>query len=371
MTQQFTPGSALNQQPLTLQIIDVGRDPALKSALLSGRLTNLTAPFMYHDPAKQLALILMPMGIGLTDLEQQRIIGQLTQAAMRGLPEDAPRAYLLQPRIFFSMQSLIEAILEADGISPETLREQQARADLLRDLLRTADREVLLEKIRRNDAQIDELFFELLSATIENTLAAGNERVAQALAGLQSLLLEETTYGRKVKARVDALEAFRKSPTRETLLEQLIQAPDSQTRETLIALGRPLLDYLFFQQLTTRVDNAKDDAERERLIALRKEIQEIRDKLDAASRALLEAKAALIEQIATSPNPVQTAREHAEEIDEALLSLLEGNLKPRSSATTRGTARAQRSLRGCDAGDRRAPAARAANDQHAACGELP
>ncbi len=327
MTQQFTPGSALNQQPLTLQIIDVGRDPALKSALLSGRLTNLTAPFMYHDPAKQLALILMPMGIGLTDLEQQRIIGQLTQAAMRGLPEDAPRAYLLQPRIFFSMQSLIEAILEADGISPETLREQQARADLLRDLLRTADREVLLEKIRRNDAQIDELFFELLSATIENTLAAGNERVAQALAGLQSLLLEETTYGRKVKARVDALEAFRKSPTRETLLEQLIQAPDSQTRETLIALGRPLLDYLFFQQLTTRVDNAKDDAERERLIALRKEIQEIRDKLDAASRALLEAKAALIEQIATSPNPVQTAREHAEEIDEALLSLLEGNLQ--------------------------------------------
>jgi hypothetical protein len=134
MPQLITPNTlraAGREQPL-IQVIDVGREPALKAALLSGRLTNLAAPFIYHDPAKQLALVLMPMELNLNDLEQQRVIGQLTQVVMRGLPEDAPRAYLLQPKVFFSLQSLIEAILEADGVTPEMLRAQRARGSLAR-----------------------------------------------------------------------------------------------------------------------------------------------------------------------------------------------------------------------------------------------
>ncbi len=333
MPQLITPGDLragavrASAQPLQAQIIDVGREPALKAALLSGQLTNLTAPFLYHDPAKQLALVLMPMEMGLNELEQQRIIGQLTQSVMRTLPSDAPRAYLLQPRIFFSFQSLVEAILEKDGITPEMLRAQQEKADLIRSLAQSPDEATARARARENDDKVDAILFDILAASIEASVGAGREQSAKALLALQKILLEETTYGKRVSARLKAVEALQKSPNRETLLEQLIAAPDAETRELLVTTGRQLLDYAFFQMLSSRIDAAEDTAERERLIALRKEVQDIRDKVDATSRAFLEAKARLIEQIALSEDPLQTAREHAAEIDDAFLSVLQMNLE--------------------------------------------
>jgi hypothetical protein len=326
MPQLITPDSvrtAGRGQP-PMQVIDVGRDPTLKSALLSGRLANLAAPFIYHDPSKQLALILMPMELNLRDMEQQRIIGQLTQIVMRGLPEDAPRAYLLQPRVFFSLQSLIEAILEQDGVTPEMLRQQQERVDLLRELVRLTDEAELRARARENDAKIDAVFFDILAASIEANLASGREQAAQQLGRLQEILVEETAYGKSLGARAALLDAFRKSPTRETLLEQLVAAPDAESREMLIALGRRLLDYAFFQQLTMRIE-AADESGKQKLIALRKEIQETRDKLDEASRAYMEERANLIQEIASSDKPMEVARQHDAEIDDAFFALLQAN----------------------------------------------
>lgn len=326
MPQLITPdnmrGAGRGQQPI--QVVDVGRDPALKSALLSGRLTNLAAPFIYHDPTKQLAYVLMPMELNMRDTDQQRIIGQLTQAVMRGLPEDAPRAYLLQPRMFFTLQSLVEAILEKDGITPEMLRQQQDKVDLLRDLARASDEASLRAKVRESDAKIDASFFDILNASIEANIASGREQAAQQLGGLQQVLIEETTYGKTVGARMALLEAFQKSPTRETLLEQLVNAPDVESREMLVALGRQLLDYAFFQQLTSRID-AADAETKENLIALRKEIQESRDKVDAASRAYMEEKVGVIQAIASSKNPLETAHEREADIDDTFFAVLQAN----------------------------------------------
>jgi hypothetical protein len=327
MPQLITPDNLRaggRQQPPPIQVVDVGRDPGLKSALLSGRLTNLAAPFIYHDPSKQLAYVLMPMELNLRETDQQRVIGQLTQAVMRGLPEDAPRGYLLQPKLFFTLQSLIEAVLEQDGITPDVLRAQQEKVDLLRELARSTDEAALRAKARENDAKIDAAFFDILSASIEANLNAGREQAANQLAGLQKALIEETTYGKKVGTRVALLEAFQKSPTREVLLEQLIAAPDQESREMLIALGRQLLDYAFFQQLTQKIEAATGD-EKDRLIALRKEIQETRDKVDEASRAYMQEKVALIQTIASSKDPLQTARDRDAEIDDVFFSVLQAN----------------------------------------------
>jgi len=329
MPQLITPNTlraAGREQPL-IQVIDVGREPALKAALLSGRLTNLAAPFIYHDPAKQLALVLMPMELNLNDLEQQRVIGQLTQVVMRSLPEDAPRAYLLQPKVFFSLQSLLEAILEADGVTPEMLRAQQERVDLLRDLVRLlSDEATLRARARENDAKIDATFFDILTASLEANLASGRAQAAQQLSQLNKILLEETTYGRALAKRAAAIEALRKSPSRETLLDQLIAVEDIETRQTLITLGRQLLDYAFFQLLTSRIE-AADEAGKQQLIALRKEIQETRDKIDAASRAFIESKAKLIEEIASSSSPIESARKHIDELDDAFFSVLQLNIQ--------------------------------------------
>lgn len=326
MPQLVTPGGASRQQPVTAQVIDVGRDPALKSALLSGRLQNLTAPFMYHDPSKQIAFILMPMELGMRDMDQQRVIGQLTQSVMRSLPEDAPRGYLLQPKMFFSFQSLVEAILEKDGITPEMLREQQERADLIRNWMRSTDEETLRASVRENDAKVDANLFDLLGASIEANVEAGREQAAQQLAGLQNVLVQETAYGKTIGARMAAVQALRDSPTREVLIEQLVNAPDPETREALVAMGRQLIDYLFFQMLTGRIDAAGAD-DKQRLMDLRKEVQDIRDKLDEASRAFMEQKSQLISTILSSKNPEQTAREHEDEVDEVFVSLLQANMQ--------------------------------------------
>ncbi len=326
MPQLVTPASASRQQPVTAQVIDVGRDPALKQALLSGRLQNLTAPFIYHDSAKQIAYILMPMELGMRDMDQQRVIGQLTQTVMRGLPENAPRGYLLQPKIYFSFQSLIEAILQADGITPEMLKEQQARADLIRNWMRLTDEATLRNAVHDHDAEVDANLFELLNASIDANLEAGREQAAQALAGLQQVLIDETTYGKKLGVRMAAVEALRKNPTREELINQLVAATDPETREGLVAMGRQLIDYLFFQMLTQRVDAATGD-EKQKLVVLRKEVQDTRDKLDEASRAYMEQKATLINTILTSEKPEETARQHEEEIDEVFVSLLQANMQ--------------------------------------------
>lgn len=332
MPQLITPNSRGNMgggrpQPMSAQVLDVGKRPEIKNALLSGRMTNLTAPFMYHDPAKELAFILMPLELNLRETDQQRIIGQMTQSVMRDLPETAPRGYLLQPKMFFTFQSLVEAILEKDGITPEMLRAQQARADLIRDLMRAIEPESRRKILRDNDAIADVSFFELLGASIEANLDSGRKAAAQGLADLQKLAIEETTYGKRVGVRIEAMQVFQKAPTRETLLEQLSLATDVETRETLIAMGRQLVDYAFFQQLTARLDAASDPVEKQRLVDLRKDVQDIRDRLDASQRAFLETKAALVNDILGAEDPLEHARAHEREIDDAFFSLLQANMQ--------------------------------------------
>ncbi len=327
--------------PAPTQIIDVGRDPALKTALLQGRIQNLAAPFMYHDPAKQFCFVLMPLEMNLGQVEQQRIIGQMTQAIMRGLPEAAPRAYLLAPKMFFTFQTMVEAILQGDGITPEMLKEQQGKVDIMRELLRMTDDGLRRKSARDNDTKIDSQFFELLGATMDANMSAGREAVAEQLGLLQKLLIEETTYGKVVGKRLSLLEAFQKTPTREVLLEQLVAADDVQSREILITVGRQLLDYAFFQSLTQRVDAAATAEEKDKLIALRKEVQDVRDKIDSASRAYMQEKAQLIQTIASSKDPLQTARENADQIDDAFLQVLQMNLQ---SASQRGEENAMKAL---------------------------
>ena len=112
MPQLITPdGMRAQSKPQGVQVVDVGRNPEMKQMMLAGRLP-LVAPFIYHDPSKEIAYVLMPMELNLRDTDQQRVIGQFTQAIMRNLPENAPRGYLLQPKTFFTFQSLVEAILE-------------------------------------------------------------------------------------------------------------------------------------------------------------------------------------------------------------------------------------------------------------------
>src|SRR5512145_176775 len=135
--------------PLRVQLVtfvDVGLQPELKNYLLAGQLNRvdcsscgtpamISAPLIYHDPAKQLLLIHFPQQLNAGPEEQERFIGEATSLIMRSLPQDAPRGYLLAPRRFLTISSLVEAVLEGDGISREMIEAQRTWMELISKLM--------------------------------------------------------------------------------------------------------------------------------------------------------------------------------------------------------------------------------------------
>lgn len=333
------------------QILDVRDDPGGKIRVLNG-LVNVAAcphcgmgvalnlPFLYHDPDNELALVYMPMEAGRSDLERQQAIGKLTSAVMDSLPPEERKAYLLQPQIFFTLENLANKILEADGVTPEMIEQQKARVELLQRMLDATSDESLEAMIKENDASIDAGFFRLLGLNLEMAQAAGRAADVQLILALQSKLLELSSEGQVVSARGEMLRALRTQPTREKLLDLLIQAPDEPTRGLLVTFGRPLLDYPFFQALTARIESAPDEAGQERLKALRKEILDVRDRLEEATRALYEARAGLLRDLLLSDDPETLARRRFPELDEAFLNALAANLEKARASGDGQTVRA-------------------------------
>ena len=334
------------RQPITIrvrQIVDVGEEPQLKPELLAGRLNAFTCPlcgnsgalatpFLYHDAAKELALLFVPMEINLKEEDRQRMIGKLTNAVMNSLPPEQRKAYLLQPQQFFNLKTLVETILQADGISPEMLKAEQDKIDMLQRMLETPEDAALDAMIKANDAQIDLTFFQILNSALAAASADRQRAEFDRLLHVRDRMLELTIVGQQLRKQQDVLEAFTSNPTRETLLEQLEKAEDAQVREALLAMGRPLLDYPFFQALTGKIEAANKDghkAEAERLTALRKDILAMRDKIDAQAQAALESKVALLRDLLVTPEKdlEKTLRDRLSEIDDLFFEVLGQNLQ--------------------------------------------
>ena len=334
------------------QILDVRADPGAKMRVLNGLVNlavcpqcgvrgTLSLPFLYHDPDKELALVYMPMEAGRDNLDRQQAIGKLTSAAMESLPAEERKGYLFQPQVFLTMENMVNKILEEDGVTPEMIEEQKAKAELLQRMLDATSDEVLEAMIKENDAAIDAGFLRLLNMNLEVAQATGQAAGLPRLLAVRNKLIELSSEGRAAKVRSDTLEALRTEPTRDKLLELLIEAPDEPTRELLIVFGRPLLDYSFFQNFTSRIESAAGDDERERLTALRKGVLDIRDRLDQETRALYEERSALLRDLLLSDDPEALARRRSQELDQAFLNVLAANLEEARAA---GNAEAVASL---------------------------
>ena len=329
-------------------IVDVGREPRLKSLLLQGRLNvgvcphcgtqgALSVPMVYHDPDKELLYCMIPQELNIPENQRQRLIGQLSNSILSSLPADRRKGYLLQPRPFLSVQSLIEAVLEADGITGEMLDQQRAKMQAINEMVQTVDDSLgLAALIGQHEERIDYEFFGLLSANIHNAEQKRDNTTAEKLTRLREMLLERTPAGQEVAEQEQALEESLKgideNLTREDLLERITRIDSEHTEQilgVLIALARPLVDYQFFQLLTQRIDKTEQDGDVEaakRLNALRREILELTQQLDAESRERMLAKAQLLTEILQSQDRHATIRMHLQEIDSTFLSILEANI---------------------------------------------
>lgn len=336
-------------------IIDVSKDPEAKSEVLRGKINIATCPqcgnagmlnipFVYHDPGKELLLCFLPPELDLRGDDQHKLIGDLTNRIISSLPSEERKGYLLQPKIFLSLRSLMEEIVQADGITKEMLEAQKVKLDLLDRFLDATSDEVLRVLVQQNDDQLDYEFFHLLTALIEVAKAEGEEDRAKRLLGLRKKLLEFSSLGKASRVEREVAEALEEGMTREEFLEKVIGCESDAELTAVIALGRRMLDYQFFRSLTSRIEAHEGEGnaeEAQRLKGLRSRILEIRDRLDAETRAILQEKADLLMKIFESEDEdlEEAVREHLEDIDDAFFAVLSANIEQAEATEEKDAAR--------------------------------
>ncbi|MGD9093124.1 MAG: CpXC domain-containing protein, partial [Anaerolineales bacterium] len=321
------------------QLFDASSDPSAKQKLLSGAYNlvqcphcgfagSYPTPIVYHDAAKELLLTFFPPEVGVSRDEQERIIGGLINQAVDRLPQEERKAYLLRPEGFLTLQSLVERILEADGITKEMIDAQQQRIKLIERFL-SASQDSIEEIAKQEDELIDADFFVLLSRLGEASLVSGDENSAKAINDLQLALLPITTYGQELQEQTEEIQAtlaelqkLGPEMTRDQLLELVVNAPNENRVKTLVTLARPGMDYEFFRLLSERIDRARGDG-RTRLIALREQLLELTSEIDKQIEARTARAQQLLNSLMETDDPAQTLAQNPQVVDEFFVQELE------------------------------------------------
>ena len=296
------------------QLFDVTNDPGAKQRLLGG-VSNmahcpycgyegrLATPIVYHDADKELLLTFFPPELGMPINEQERLIGPMITQITNRLPAEKRKAYLLKPVANLTFESMMETILGKDGITPEMIKAQQERLNLIDRLLQATSPDVRTEIIKQNTKLFDEQFFALFSRLLQAGMQSGQEQLGKQMADLQKQLMTETEYGRQLQESVGELEAAAKSLqdagknlTREKLLEMMIQAPSDARLKAYVSLARNGMDYTFFQSLTEMIDKKSGD-EKKKLEGLREKLLDFVNEIDKQMEARYKQAQEFIEKL--------------------------------------------------------------------------
>lgn len=326
------------------QILDAQIDPTSKERLLSGRVNLITCPhcgyrgmvgtpLMYHDARKQLAVVYMPMELNIAQEQRERIIGDMTNALMRALPEDAPKGYLLRPKSALTLQGLIDQVLEADGITPEMLDRERQKIDLIKQLAE-AEKEARDQLLADNADLLDIGLIELLTAAAQAATQAGDNRQSLRLLNIREHLLETTEAGQQIKAQQEALveasqelQALGQDLTRKKFVDLLFNAAENPDKvDALGTLGRAILDYSTFQVITERINQTTDPEWRKLYENVRDRMLEINAAYEQQARALMERAASTLRMLIQAPDIPQAIQANLDRIDDMFLQVLQVNL---------------------------------------------
>jgi hypothetical protein len=335
------------RQPVLVEVqqsFDMTQDPLAKQKLLSnaanvmhcpscGYQGMLAVPIVYHDPDKELLLTFFPPDLRTPVNEQERQIGPLIKRILDNLPQEKRKAYLLQPKSMLTYQTLIETILEADGITKEMLEAQQKRIMLLERLL-TTPKENRLALVQQEEALFDMHFFSILSRILQSTMSQGDQNSQKELLDLQNLLFENTKVGKEIFAQakesesvIKALqEAGKEGLTREKLLDVILAHTSDIQLSTLVSMARSGMDYEFFKILSGKIDASSDEKEKKALTELREKLLQLTEQIDQRVKDELEKTRALLEKIVNSANIESALEENIESINEFFLQVLESEI---------------------------------------------
>ncbi len=335
------------RQPVTVeiqQVFDLGKDPLAKQKILSntsnffqcpscGYQGMLAVPIIYHDPDKELLLTFFPPDLNTPINEQEKQIGPLINRIMNELPQEKRKAYLLQPQKMFTFQTMIEKILEADGITKEMIADQQKRIELLDKLIKTPkeDRLVIFEQ---EQEIIDINFFSILSRIIESAAAQGDDNSQKPLLDLQQDLFENTPVGQELftqaketNSAIKSLqEASKDGLTREKLLEILENAPSEAQLSTVASLARSGLDYGFFQLLSEKIDSTQEKDKKQGLTQLREKLLQITQEIDRQSQEQMNEAKQLLEKIVSVEKIEEELEKNLHVINDFFIQVLQTEL---------------------------------------------
>jgi len=326
------------------QVFDMGKDPLAKQKILSntsnflhcpscGYQGMLAIPIIYHDPDKELLFTFFPPDLNTTVNEQEKQIGPLINRILNDLPQEKRKAYLLQPQSMLTFQTMIEKILEADGITKEMLDDQQKRINLLDKLIKTP-KEDRLAIFEQEKGIIDINFFSILSRIVESAMEQGDEKSQKPLLDLQKQLFENTQVGQdlfiQVKETETAIqslqEASKNGLTREKLLEILESTPSETQLSTTASLARSGLDYGFFQLLTEKIDSTQEENEKQKLTQLREKLLQITEEIDKQLQKQIANAKQLLEKILSAEKIEEELEKNFNSVNDFFIQVLQTEL---------------------------------------------
>ncbi len=329
------------------QLFDVTQDPQAKQRLLGG-VSNmarcphcgfqgrLATPIVYHDNDKELLLTFFPPELNVPLNEQEKIIGPLIKKITDSLPAEKRKGYLLSPSPNLTYESMIKVILGKDGVTPEMLKAQQDRVQVVERLIQASSADVRSEIIKQNSALFDEQFFALFSRLAQGAMQSGQDTIGKQLADVQRQLLDETEFGRGLRESVGELETAQKSLqeagqslTREKLLDFVLESPNDARLRGYVTLARQGMDYQFFQLLTEKIDKAAGD-EKTRLETIREKLLEYTNEMDKQIEARYKQAQEFVESLLAQDDIVKAVRDNIDGFTQDSVDLVNQMLRQAS-----------------------------------------
>lgn len=334
------PNCRTQYQAPVFQMVDVGQYPDIKTALLSGRINMavcpkcgtggmLAVPMVYHDPAKQFFFVLFPTEVKGTPQEQEQFIGAMTQLVLRGLPPEAPKAYVLAPRRFITLNALLDVVLEGEGITKAQLAAQRQRTELLGQFLEIDnDPEALQALIQSRQTEIDQEFFVTISAYLQAADQAGDQEAVERFSALANTIAAVTGIA---LPQGDGEAAYEEVADAEisAALDALLAASDADL-PAVIAEHRPALDYGFFEAITAHAERIRaegDEDEAVRIEARRQAVLDTAEQMDRDAQALFEGAAAALREVLAAEDTKAALVEHREQLSDAFLLVIAANIE--------------------------------------------
>lgn len=323
------------------QIIDLGANPELKEALLGGQINaavcpkcgtggQLSIPLMVHIPDKQFLGVVIPAEAQMTPQQSQKLIGDLTQALMRKLPQEERRGYMLQPRQFADWQSFMEQLWEFEGVTRESMRRQRAQSELAQSLMSLVDDPTALEMaIGRSGDLIDRQFFALIDQLMLMLMRQPGPEL-QKLAQLRNQLIEITPAGRELGALQARSMALRDSinpnmPPEEAIDKLLAAWRESEGRQVVMAalgLLPQAFEYQFLLAISERLEKSTDETDRAALEEMRAAVLRMREQMEASQQAQAQQAQQLLQTVLGAEDLDTALRENRELLDENFFSVL-------------------------------------------------